>query len=105
MKNKEGYPDPTAGRAIRNADLQPEQVQWYFRTVRELANLVDLEVEKLPKIRDKKNREVVAVNVLKSVVIITWAITGTVNLIQGNIDRWDYLMVWGSLMAVLMIWR
>ena len=44
-------------------------------------------------------------NVLKSVVIITWAITGTVNLIQGNIDRWDYLMVWVSLMAVLMIWR
>lgn len=54
MKNKEGYPDSTAGRAIRNADQQPEQVQWYFRTVRELANLVDLEVEKLPKIRDKK---------------------------------------------------
>jgi hypothetical protein len=46
-----------------------------------------------------------AVNVLKSVVIITWAITGTINLIWHNIDRWDYLMVWGSLMAVLMIWR
>lgn len=44
-------------------------------------------------------------NVLKGVVIILWAITGTVNLIQGNIDCWDYLMVWGSLMAVLMIWR
>ena len=44
-------------------------------------------------------------NVLKGVVIILWAITGTVNLIQGNIDRWDYLMVWVSLMAVLMIWR
>lgn len=54
MKNKEGYTDPTAGRAIRNADQQPEQVQWYFRTVRDLASLVDLEVEKLPKIRDKK---------------------------------------------------
>lgn len=46
-----------------------------------------------------------AVNVLKSVVIIMWAITGVSNLIQHNIDRWDYLMVWGSLMAVLMIWR
>lgn len=46
-----------------------------------------------------------AVNVLKSVVIILWAITGTVNLIRHNIDRWDYLMVWVSLMAVLMIWR
>lgn len=44
-------------------------------------------------------------SIFKSVLIILWAITGTVNLIQGNIDRWDYLMVWGSLMAVLMIWR
>ena len=44
-------------------------------------------------------------NVLKGVVIILWAITGTVNMIQHNIDRRDYLMVWGSLMAVLMFWR
>ena len=44
-------------------------------------------------------------NVLKGVVIILWAITGTINLIWHNIDRRDYLMVWGSLMAVLMIWR
>ena len=44
-------------------------------------------------------------NVLKGVVIILWAITGTVNLIRHNIDRRDYLMVWGSLMAVLLIWR
>ena len=44
-------------------------------------------------------------NVLKGVVIILWAITGTVNLIQGNIDRWEYLMVWGSLMAVLLFWK
>ena len=44
-------------------------------------------------------------NVLKSVIIIMWAITGKVNLIRHNIDRRDYLMVWVSLMAVLMIWR
>ena len=44
-------------------------------------------------------------NVLKNVVIILWAITGTTNLIRYNIDRWDYLMVWGSLMAVLLNWR
>lgn len=44
-------------------------------------------------------------NVLKSVVIIMWVIIGTINLMRHNIDRWDYLMVWGSLMAVLMIWR
>ena len=46
-----------------------------------------------------------AVNVLKSVVIIMWAIPGTVNLIQGNIDRGEYLMVWTSLMMVLLVWR
>ena len=56
-------------------------------------------------VKRREDREVVAVNVLKEVVIILWAITGTVNLIRHNIDRWDYLMVWGSLMAVLMIWR
>lgn len=44
-------------------------------------------------------------NVLKSVIIIMWAITGTVNLIRHNIDRRDYLMVWGSLMMVLLVWR
>lgn len=44
-------------------------------------------------------------NVLKSVIIIMWAITGTVNLIRHNIDRRDYLMVWGSLMAVLLFWK
>ena len=44
-------------------------------------------------------------NVLKNVVIILWAITGTTNLIRYNIDQWDYLMVWGSLKAVLLIWR
>jgi hypothetical protein len=57
------------------------------------------------QVKRRENREVVAVNVLKGVVIILWAITGTVNLIRHNIDRRDYLMVWGSLMAVLMIWR
>ena len=46
-----------------------------------------------------------AMNAIKTVMIILWAITGTVNLIQHNIDRWDYLMVWVSLMAVLMVWR
>lgn len=56
-------------------------------------------------VKRREDREAMAVNVLKSVAIILWAITGTVNLIRHNIDRWDYLMVWVSLMAVLMIWR
>ena len=61
-----------------------------------------MRIRRCVQMRDTGGRKL---NVLKSVVIILWAITGTVNLIQGNIDRWDYLMVWGSLMAVLMIWR
>ena len=56
------------------------------------------------QVKRRENREVVAVNVLKSIVIILWAITGTINLIQGNIDRWEYLMVWLSLMIALIIW-
>ena len=31
MKNKEGYPDPTAGRAIREADRPPENVVMFRR--------------------------------------------------------------------------
>lgn len=31
MKNKEGYPDPTAGRAIREADRPPEHVVMFRR--------------------------------------------------------------------------
>lgn len=54
------------------------------------------------RMRDTGGRKL---NVLKSVVIIMWVIIGTINLMRHNIDRWDYLMVWGSLMAVLMIWR
>nr|DAJ58364.1 MAG TPA: hypothetical protein [Bacteriophage sp.] len=61
-----------------------------------------MRIRRCVQMRDTGGRKL---NVLKSVVIILWAITGTVNLIRHNIDRWDYLMVWGSLMAVLMIWR
>ena len=61
-----------------------------------------MRIRRCVQMRDTGGRKL---NVLKSVIIIMWAITGTVNLIRHNIDRRDYLMVWGSLMAVLMIWR
>ena len=61
-----------------------------------------MRIRRCVQMRDTGGRKL---NVLKSVIIIMWAITGTVNLIRHNIDRWDYLMVWVSLMAVLMIWR
>lgn len=61
-----------------------------------------MRIRRCVQMRDTGGRKL---NVLKSVIIIMWAITGTVNLIRHNIDRRDYLMVWVSLMAVLMIWR
>ena len=33
-KNAEGYPDPTAGRAIRKADKPPEQVVNFHKALR-----------------------------------------------------------------------
>ena len=61
-----------------------------------------MRIRRYARMRDTGGKRM---NVLKNVVIILWAITGTTNLIRYNIDRWDYLMVWVSLMMVLMIWR
>ena len=33
-KNKEGYPDPTAGRAVRKADKPPEEVINFRRAMK-----------------------------------------------------------------------
>ena len=61
-----------------------------------------MRIRRCVQMRDTGGRKL---NVLKSVIIIMWAITGTVNLIRHNIDRRDYLMVWVSLMAVLLFWK
>lgn len=53
-KNKEGYPDPTAAGAIREADKTPEIVNWFVKTVRDLAKLFDLEIIGRIQVRDKK---------------------------------------------------
>lgn len=53
-KNGEGYPDPTAGSAIREADKPPEQVVWFVKTVKEMAKLFDLEVVGRVQVKDKK---------------------------------------------------
>nr|DAM20568.1 MAG TPA: hypothetical protein [Caudoviricetes sp.] len=53
-RNKEGYPDPTAGDAIQEADRQPELVSWYIKKVKELADLFDLEVIGYLHVKDKK---------------------------------------------------
>lgn len=51
-KNREGYPDPTAAEAIREADRPPEHVTWFIRTVKSIAALVGLEVIGRIQVRD-----------------------------------------------------
>lgn len=53
-KNREGYNDPTAGNAIREADKSTEKVMWFIKMVRELADIVDLEVIGRIGVKDKK---------------------------------------------------
>ena len=57
-KNKEGYPDPTAAKAIREADRPPEHVEWFWGTARGLAKLVDLQVVGGVAVRDKKTKRI-----------------------------------------------
>lgn len=52
-KNKEGYPDPTAAKAIREADRPPEHIIWFLKTVKSIAALVDLEVIGRIQIKDR----------------------------------------------------
>lgn len=55
-KNGEGYADLTAGEAIREADKPPEQVVWFVKTVKAIAQIFDLEIIGRIHIRDKKTR-------------------------------------------------
>lgn len=43
-KNKEGYPDPTAAEAIKEADRQPENVENAIRRMKTVARWHNLEV-------------------------------------------------------------
>ena len=57
-KNKEGYPDPTAGAAIQEADKQPELISWYIKTIKDLAAIFDLEIVGYIRIKDKNTRRI-----------------------------------------------
>lgn len=57
-KNKEGYPDPTAGQAVQEADKQPERISWYIKTIKDLADIVDLEIIGYVHVRDKKTKRI-----------------------------------------------
>lgn len=54
FKNGEGYPDPTAAGAIREADKVPDHVNWYIKTIKEIASLIGLEMVGRVCIKDKK---------------------------------------------------
>lgn len=58
QKNKEGYPDPTAGQAVQEADKQPERISWYIKTIKDLADIVDLEIIGYVHVRDKKTKRI-----------------------------------------------
>ena len=57
-KNKEGYPDPTAGQAVQEADKQPERISWHIKTIKDLADIVDLEIIGYVHVRDKKTKRI-----------------------------------------------
>lgn len=57
-KNKEGYPDPTAGQAVHEADRQPDRVTWYIKIIKEIADIVDLEVLNRVIIKEKKTGKI-----------------------------------------------
>ena len=58
QKNKEGYPDPTAGQAVQEADRQLERISWYIKTIKDLADIVDLEIIGYVHVRDKKTKRI-----------------------------------------------
>lgn len=43
-KNKEGYPDPTAGKAIKQADRQPAVIDWMVKVFKEVAEKMGYEI-------------------------------------------------------------
>ena len=52
-KNAEGYADYVAEKATREADRQPDKITWYIKTIREIAELIDLEIIGRVAVKDK----------------------------------------------------
>jgi len=53
-KNNEGYPDTTAGEAIRNADKPPRHVMDAVYILRSVASLAGYEIIGRVELKDKK---------------------------------------------------
>ena len=52
--NREGYKDPTADRAIREADKVPERVSDLIHIIKKLVEICDCEVTGRIWLKDKK---------------------------------------------------
>lgn len=57
MKNKEGYPDPTAAAAIRAADRPPENVILFRRMLKAMCTIFHLRILGKITIVDEKGRQ------------------------------------------------
>ena len=57
-RNAEKYHDPTTGKAINNASQQPETVTWYIKTIKALADIMDLEIVGRVVVKDKKTKTI-----------------------------------------------
>ena len=51
MKNKEGYPDPTAGQAIANASKVPKYIKDIFLALNMVAGIHGLEITEMRDIK------------------------------------------------------
>lgn len=54
FRNSEGYPDVTAGKAIKAADKPPDNITWFIKCVRSIADIFDLEIVGRITLKDKK---------------------------------------------------
>lgn len=54
MKNNEGYPDPTASKAIHEADKLPKHIMHVVHALKLVAGMVGLRITKL-ELEDRKS--------------------------------------------------
>lgn len=56
MKNAEGYPDPTAARAVKNADRPPENIVNFRKVMRELCKVCHVRILGKVTLVDERGR-------------------------------------------------
>ena len=55
-KNKEGYPDPTAGKAVKKADKPPENVVMFRKMLKAMCTIFHIRVLGKITLVDEKGR-------------------------------------------------